>query len=64
MALSAAPNRRKSETLLATLPGAGGAVRSSAAPRRRRRATRGASCSWTCGLGVPGFRRFRAAERA
>eukprot|EP00969_Alexandrium_andersonii_P041175 1805134-Alexandrium_andersonii.AAC.1 len=38
-ALSAAPNRRKSETPL-----------SRTARRRRRRAKRVASCAWTCGI--------------
>eukprot|EP00969_Alexandrium_andersonii_P188978 8350261-Alexandrium_andersonii.AAC.1 len=32
--------------------------------RDRRRASRGASCAWTCGMGVSDFGRFAAAERA
>ena len=31
---------------------------------KRRRASRGASCAWTCGMGVSDFRRLGAAERA
>eukprot|EP00969_Alexandrium_andersonii_P036413 1595886-Alexandrium_andersonii.AAC.1 len=47
-----APNGRNSETPLASLPSA------------RRRAKRGASCVWTCGMGVSDFRRFGAVERS
>eukprot|EP00969_Alexandrium_andersonii_P337285 14907128-Alexandrium_andersonii.AAC.1 len=32
--------------------------------RRRRRAKRGASCVWMCGMGASDFRRFGAAETA
>eukprot|EP00969_Alexandrium_andersonii_P046144 2024341-Alexandrium_andersonii.AAC.1 len=31
---------------------------------QRRCAKRGASCVWTCRMGVSDFRRFRAADRA
>eukprot|EP00969_Alexandrium_andersonii_P022266 974720-Alexandrium_andersonii.AAC.1 len=32
--------------------------------RKRRRASRGASCTWLCGKGASDFRRFGAARRA
>eukprot|EP00969_Alexandrium_andersonii_P248803 10995111-Alexandrium_andersonii.AAC.1 len=32
--------------------------------RGRRRAKRGASCAWTCGMGVSDFPRFGSPERA
>eukprot|EP00969_Alexandrium_andersonii_P021335 932645-Alexandrium_andersonii.AAC.1 len=50
MALSAAPNRRKCENLSPCR----------LAKRRRRRASPGVSCGWTCGMGVSDLRQIRS----